>query len=409
MPPPTDAALARLTWSGRRPFPAGFALVREVAWRGFRGYCLPMDVFDEIANGIGAVRKIIHVDMDAFYASVEQLDDSSLKGRPLVVGGMKGRGVVAAASYEARVHGIRSAMPMIWAKRACSDLVVVPPRFDRYREVSAMIRAVFLSHTPLVEPLSLDEAYLDVTLHLGSSGTARSVAQDIRARIRDETGLTASAGVSMNKFVAKLASDYRKPDGLTVVRPEHVSDFVGPMPVSRFHGVGPATARRLSSMGVVTGLDLRAVSLIDLIERFGSSGHRLHAICRGHDDRPVVSDRERKSFGSESTFETDLVSAPDLHVALDAVLEDVWSDRLRIGRIGRTVTLKAKHADFRLVSRSRTDDTSLRDRAWLDRTAHALLDSLPVAPRGYRLLGVSLSGLDDEVPGEERGQLAMVM
>ena len=368
-----------------------------------------MDEFAAIADEIGAVRKVIHVDMDAFYASVEQLDDPSLKGRPLVVGGTKGRGVVAAASYEARRFGVRSAMPMAWAKRDCPDLVVVPPRFERYREVSAVIRSIFLSHTPLVEPLSLDEAYLDVTMAVGAGGSARSVAQDIRSRIREETGLTASAGVSINKFVAKLASDHRKPDGLTVVRPEHVEAFVGPMPVSRFHGVGPATARRLAEMGVATGEDLRGVPLGELSERFGSSGYRLHAICRGHDDRPVVPDRERKSFGSESTFERDLRSPDDLHRALDAVIEDVWSDRLRIGRMGRTVTLKAKHADFRLVSRSRTDERAIRDRSWFERISHGLLDSLEPDPRGYRLLGLSMSNLDDEEAGAERGQLAFAV
>jgi DNA polymerase-4 len=367
-----------------------------------------MDEFARIADEIGTVRKVIHVDMDAFYASVEQRDDASLRGRPLVVGGARGRGVVAAASYEARRFGIKSAMPMAWARRACPDVVVVPPRFDRYREVSGVIRSVFLSHTPLVEPLSLDEAYLDVT-GMAAGTSAKAIAQDIRTRIRDETGLTASAGVSINKFVAKLASDHRKPDGLTVVRAEHVERFVGPMSVSRFHGVGPATAQRLASMGVATGEDLRRIPLGDLVESFGSAGHRLHAICRGHDDRPVVPDRERKSFGSESTFERDLVGMDDLHRALDEVVEDVWSDRLRIGRMGRTVTLKAKHADFRIVSRSRTDDRAIHDRQWLERTAHELLSSLPPAPRGYRLLGVSLSNLDDEAAGEERGQLAMAI
>lgn len=368
-----------------------------------------MDEFARIADEIGAVRKVIHVDMDAFYASVEQLDDPSLKGRPLAVGGTRGRGVVAAASYEARRFGVRSAMPMSWARRDCPDLVVVPPRFDRYREVSSIIRSIFLSHTPLVEPLSLDEAYLDVSNCVQHGGSAKAIAQDIRERIRRETGLTASAGVSVNKFVAKLASDHRKPDGLTVVRPGHVEDFVGPMPVTRFHGVGPATARRLAEMGVVTGEDLRRISVMDLSERFGSSGFRLHAICRGHDDRPVVPDRERKSFGSESTFERDIRHPDELHRALDAVVEDVWSDRLRIGRMGRTVTLKAKHADFRLVSRSRTDDRAIRDRSWFETTAHSLLSSLPDAPRGYRLLGLSMSNLDDEEVGSEKGQLALEM
>ncbi len=354
-------------------------------------------------------RKIIHVDMDAFFASVEQLDAPDLRGRPLAVGGSRERGVVAAASYEARRFGVKSAMPMVLARRACPDLVVVPPRFDRYREISAQIREIFLSYTPLVEPLSLDEAYLDVSEDLRGMGSARETGEAIRADIRSVTGLTASAGVSGNKFLAKLASDMRKPDGLFVIRPEIAWKVLDVMDVSRFHGVGPATARRLAEMGVRTGADLKNVPLSLLVERFGSTGNRLHSICRGFDDRPVVPDRERKSFGSESTFERDIVGMDDLHRALDGVIEDVWSDRLRIGRMGRTVSLKAKHADFRIVSRSRTDDRAIHDRQWLERTAHDLLSSLPAAPRGYRLLGVSLSNLDDEAAGEERGQLAMAV
>lgn len=366
-----------------------------------------MDEFERIADELGSIRKVIHVDMDAFYASVEQLDDPSLKGRPLVVGGTRGRGVVAAASYEARKFGIRSAMPMAWARRQCADLVIVPPRFARYREISGVIRSIFLSHTPLVEPLSLDEAYLDVTWSTSFDGSARAIAADIREQIQAQTGLTASAGVSINKFVAKLASDFRKPDGMTVVLPQRVEEFVGPMDVSRFHGVGPATAKNLAKMGVRTGYDLRRVPLSDLISLFGSSGRRLHAISRGHDDRPVIPDRERKSFGSETTFENDIRDPDELRRALEAVIEDVWSDRLRIGRMGRTVTLKAKHADFRVVSRSRTDDKSIRDRPWLEATAHSLLESLPHAPRGYRLLGVSLSNLDGDAAASEKGQLAL--
>jgi DNA polymerase-4 len=351
-----------------------------------------------------SARKIIHVDMDAFFASVEQLDAPDLRGRPVAVGGARERGVVAAASYEARRFGVRSAMPMVLARRACPDLVVVPPRFDRYREISGVIRGVFLSYTPLVEPLSLDEAYLDVTRDVRGMGTARATAEAIRREIREATGLTASAGVSGNKFLAKLASDMRKPDGLFVVRPEVAWRMLEPMDVARFHGIGPATARRLAEMGVRTGADLKAAALEDLVSRFGTAGARLHAISRGLDDRPVVPDRERKSFGSETTFERDVRSVDDLRAALARVVEDVWSDRLRIGRMGRTLTLKAKHSDFRLVTRSRTDDRSLLDRQWIERTSLSLLDSLPPAPRGYRLVGLSVSNL----LGEERagrGQL----
>lgn len=362
-----------------------------------------MDILSDII-GPERQRKIIHVDMDAFFASVEQLDAPDLRGRPLAVGGARERGVVAAASYEARRFGVRSAMPMVLARRACPDLVVVPPRFDRYREISGIIREIFLSYTPLVEPLSLDEAYLDVTDDLRGMGSAQATGEAIRSDIRNATGLTASAGVSGNKFLAKLASDMRKPDGLFVIRPDHARRVLDPMDVARFHGVGPATARRLSEMGVRTGGDLRNVGLSLLVENFGKGGNRLHSICRGFDDRPVIPDRERKSFGSESTFERDLKSIDDLRARLADVVEDVWSDRVRIGRMGRTLTLKAKHADFRLVSRSKTDDLAIRDRSWIEKTALFLLDSLPAAPRGYRLLGLSVSNLLD---GDlaERGQL----
>jgi len=362
-----------------------------------------MDILSDIL-GTEAVRKIIHVDMDAFFASVEQLDAPELRGRPLAVGGSRERGVVAAASYEARRYGVKSAMPMVLARRACPDLVVVPPRFDRYREISAIIREIFLSYTPLVEPLSLDEAYLDVTEDLRGMGTARDTAEAIRADIRSRTGLTASAGVSGNKFLAKLASDMRKPDGLFVIRPEIAWKVLDGMDVSRFHGVGPATARRLAEMNVRTGGDLKEVPLSLLVETFHSTGNRLHSICRGYDDRPVVPDRERKSFGSETTFDKDVKSPDQLKIHLAQVVEDVWSDRVRIGRMGRTLTLKAKHADFRLVSRSRTDDMAVRDRAWIERVSVSLLESLPAAPRGYRLLGLTVSNLMDGNLAE-RGQL----
>ena len=267
------------------------------------------------------LRKIIHVDMDAFYASVEQRDDPTLRGRPVAVGGGH-RGVVAAASYEARRFGIRSAMPAVTARRRCPDLVFVKPRFDAYREVSNQIRSIFADYTELIEPLSLDEAYLDVSEDRRLLGSARAIAEDIRGRIRAETGLTASAGVSYCKFIAKLASDYRKPDGLTVIRPEQGADFVASLPVARFHGVGPVTARRMEALGILTGADLRAWSLGELEARFGSSGAWYYRICRGIDDREVRPDR--------------------LAAEHERVAGYAWARVERAGVAGRTVTLKVK-------------------------------------------------------------------
>ena len=251
------------------------------------------------------LRKIIHVDMDAFYASVEQRDDPSLKGKPVAVGGGH-RGVVTAASYEARPFGVRSAMPSVTAKRRCPDLIFVKPRFDVYRSVSQQIRAIFFDYTDLVEPLSLDEAYLDVTEDRRGLGSARAIAADIRRRIREECQLTASAGVSYCKFIAKLASDHRKPDGLCVITPEKGADFVASLPVARFHGVGPVTARKMERLGINTGADLREWSLAALQAHFGSSADWYYRICRGIDDREVKPDRPYKSVSAERTFDEDL-------------------------------------------------------------------------------------------------------
>ena len=259
----------------------------------------------EVVASPARQRKIIHVDMDAFYASVEQRDNPELRGKPVAVGGSRERGVVAAASYEARKFGVRSAMPSVTAKRNCPDLIFVKPRFDVYKAVSLQVRAIFSEHTPLIEPLSLDEAYLDVTENLGIT-SATEIAEAIRARIRAETGLTASAGVSYNKFLAKLASDYRKPDGLYVITPKMGSDFVENLPVGKFHGIGPATTARMNGHGIHTGGDLRAQSLDFLQRHFGKAGAFYYWISRGVDERPVRADRVRKSVGAENTFFTDL-------------------------------------------------------------------------------------------------------
>ena len=299
------------------------------------------------------IRKIIHVDMDAFYASVEQRDDPELRGKPVAVGGRQ-RGVVMAASYEARTFGVRSAMPSATAKRLCAELVFVKPRFDVYKEVSRQIREIFLDYTPLVEPLSLDEAYLDVTTNLKGMPLASDIAREIRARILERTGLTASAGISYNKFLAKLASDHRKPNGQTVIPPEKGPAFVEGLPVAKFHGVGPKTAEKMNRLGIHNGADLKAQSLEFLEQYFGKAGTYYYAIARGQDERRVVPNRPRKSVGSETTFMEDLGRPAEIEEGIASVLDDVWSYCERTGVAGRTVTVKIKYADFQIVTRSRT-------------------------------------------------------
>ena len=340
-------------------------------------------------------RKIIHVDMDAFYASVEQRDAPELRGRPVAVGGGH-RGVVAAASYEARAFGIRSAMPSVTAKRRCPGLIFVRPRFERYREVSQQIRAIFADYTDLVEPLSLDEAYLDVSEDRLGLGSARAIAADIRRRIREETGLTASAGVSYCKFIAKLASDHRKPDGLCVITPDKGPDFVASLPVARFHGIGPVTARRMAALGIVTGADLRDWSAAALEAEFGSSGRWYWRICRGIDEREVKPDRPYKSVSAERTFDEDLSDPDQLAAELGRVAGYAWDRVERAGVAGRTVTLKVKYADFTIVTRSRSLAGNVSGRTEFAAIGQALLAALHPLPRGIRLLGLGLHNLGQE-------------
>src|SRR3954453_6276433 len=285
-----------------------------------------------------AVRKIIHIDMDAFYASVEQRDDPRLRGVPLAVGGSRERGVVAAASYEARRFGVRSAMPSVTAARLCPGLVFAPPRFDVYRAISAQIRDIFAGWTSLVEPLSLDEAYLDVTSPDPVAPFATQIARDIRAAIVRESGLTASAGISYNKFLAKLASDHRKPNGQFTIPPEIGPDYVAQLSVGRFHGVGPATETKMQALGIRTGADLRRCTEVFLTQHFGKSGAHFHRIARGTDERPVIPDRPRKSAGSERTYQRDLDAREEVEAALASLVDDVWNWRERSGISGRTVT-----------------------------------------------------------------------
>ncbi len=355
----------------------------------------------------GPIRKIIHVDMDAFYASVEQRDNPELRGRPVAVGGQV-RGVVAAASYEARRFGVRSAMPSVTAKRRCPDLVFVKPRFEAYREVSHRIRAIFADYTPHIEPLSLDEAYLDVTQDLKGIGVATRIAEEIRGRIRAETGLTASAGVSYNKFIAKLASDQNKPDGLCVITPARGPAFVATLPVKRFHGIGPKTAEKMARLGIVTGADLRAMSLDFLVHNFGSAGDYYFNLARGICHRQVKANRERKSIGAEDTFSEDLREEAALVAELDRIATTVWT---RIGErpiAGRTIVLKVKYQDFQIITRSRSLERPVSGREEFLETGIALLKTVLPASRGIRLLGLTLSNLSDpDAPSRQGEELAL--
>ncbi len=337
------------------------------------------------------VRKIIHVDMDAFFASVEQRDDPSLRGRPVAVGYGAARGVVAAASYEARTFGVRSALPSVTAIRRCPELVFVPPRFDVYRSVSAQIHAIFADYTSLIQPLSLDEAYLDVTANLRGLPTAWLTAKAIRARIYEETGLTASAGISYNKFLAKLASDHRKPNGQFAVTPDMGPGWVETLPVSRFHGVGPVTAAKMKRLGIETGADLRAKSMDYLIDHFGSSAGWYHAIARAEDDRPVNPNRERKSSGSETTFDRDLTEPAEIEAGVLRMADDVWAWCERRQAFGRTVTVKIKFQDFRQITRSKSYFGAVSSHDLLRRASLDLIRSIYPPEKGIRLVGVTVS------------------
>jgi DNA polymerase-4 len=339
----------------------------------------------------GRIRKIIHVDMDAFYASVEQRDDPTLKGKPVAVGHPAKRGVVAAASYEARAFGVRSAMPSIVAARKCAELVFVHPRFDVYREVSRQVQAIFRDYTPLVEPLSLDEAYLDVTDNLKGIPTAWETAKQIRARIYAETKLTASAGVSGNKFLAKLASDLRKPNGQFAIMPDQAEAFVAMLSVAKFHGVGPKTTARMNALGIETGADLRRQTLDFLQRNFGKAGRWYYEIARGQDDRPVQADRERKSSGSETTFPEDLTDPVQIEAGVIAMADDVWSWCEKTNARGRTVTVKIKWADFQISTRGRSVGMTIQTREKLHHLALELIRSVFPLPKGIRLVGVTLS------------------
>jgi DNA polymerase IV len=348
------------------------------------------------------LRRIIHIDMDAFYASVEQRDNPALHGVPVAVGGAGARGVVAAASYEARKFGVHSAMPSVTARRKCPELVFVTPRFDVYRSVSQQIRAIFARYTSLIQPLSLDEAYLDVTAPLVDRGSATAIAEEIKAAVRLETGLTASAGVSYNKFLAKLASDYRKPDGLFVITPSMGPAFVAELSVGKFHGVGPVTAAKMNKLGIRTGLDLRQQTREFLTAHFGKAGDYFYHLARAEDDRPVVTDHPRKSLGAETTFARDLLAWEEVAPALEPVFAKLWAAYSRHGLTARTVTVKIKYANFRQITRSRSCVEAITSRAMIEQLGLNLLQPLFPPPRGVRLLGVTLSNFDTTTVAENR-------
>ncbi len=340
------------------------------------------------------VRKIIHVDMDAFYASVEQRDNPELRGKPVAVGGSEARGVVAAASYEARIYGVHSAMASVTAKRKCPDLIFVKPRFEVYKAISAQIREIFADYTPLIEPLSLDEAYLDVTENLKGIEIATQIALEIRTRIKDATGLNASAGISYNKFLAKMASDLNKPNGQAVLTPKVGPRFVETLPVKKFHGVGPATAEKMHRLGIQNGADLRQKDLPFLVEHFGKSGPYFYGIARGIDERRVKPDRVRKSVGAEDTFAQDIHSYDPALEGMQPLIAKVWRYCEANAIRAKTVTLKLKYSDFTQITRAKTIEQPFESMGEIERTIALLLKPMFPPPRGVRLLGVTLSSLE---------------
>jgi DNA polymerase-4 len=343
--------------------------------------------------------------MDAFYASVEQRDYPELRGKPVAVGGSRERGVVAAASYEARKFGIHSAMPSVTAFRKCRHVVFVKPRFDVYRQVSHQIREIFFEYTNLVEPLSLDEAYLDVTENKKGMSLATEIAKDIKRRIKAELNLTASTGISCNKFLAKIASDYDKPDGFYLIHPLRAESFVETLPIEKFHGIGKVTAAKMRNHGISNGADLKKQELPDLVRWFGEAGSYYFKIARGQDERPVEPDRERKSISTERTFDHDLAGKDELKPYLDHIADELIGrmDRNRI--YGRTLTMKVKFSDFHQITRSRSAKKSIRKKSALLKLMNSIFFDLNLEGQSVRLLGLGISNLDR--PGSRGIQLTL--
>jgi DNA polymerase-4 len=348
------------------------------------------------------MRKVVHVDMDAFYASVEQRDNPDLRGKPVIVAWKGNRSVVCAASYEARAFGVRSAMPAKRAERLCPDAIFIAPDFTRYRAVSGDVREIFKRHTDLIEPLSLDEAYLDVTTNKMGLPTATLVARTIRGQIRQELNLTASAGVAFNKFLAKLASDWKKPDGLFVIQPEEVDEFLLPLPVGRLPGVGKVNEEKLAKLGIKTVGELRSLELPKLEQEFGRYGVRLYELARGIDDNPVLPDRPTKSISVEDTFQEDVLLA-DTEPMIRRLAEKLWSASRKESRIPRTIVLKLKTREFKILTRSHTADNPPSSCDELTDIALKLRDRVDLGPQQrFRLAGVGLSNFQDA--GETKSQ-----
>ncbi|TKC09747.1 DNA polymerase IV [Pedobacter frigoris] len=350
------------------------------------------------------MRKIIHIDMDAFYASVEQRDFPEYRGKAIAVGGSpNGRGVVATASYEARKFGVKSAMPSRQALQLCAELIFVRPRFDAYKAVSTHIREIFSRYTDIIEPLSLDEAYLDVTEDKLGIGSALEIAKQIKQAIKDELNLTASAGVSSSKFVAKIASDMNKPDGLTFIGPSKIEGFMEMLPVERFFGVGKVTAKKMKSMGLNTGADLKKLSEDDLVRYFGKSGKFYFKIVRGIDERTVKSERTIKSLAAEDTFEHDLITPEEMHTELSKLADKV-SLRLAKNELkGRTITLKLKYSDFKQITRNQSFPNPIGDYQEIFNTVISLLENVDLQNKKVRLLGISMSNFGELVMYSKSG------
>jgi len=343
--------------------------------------------------------------MDAFFASVEQLDNPVLRGKPVAVGGSGQRHVVAAASYEARKYGVRSAMPSVTAKRLCPDLIFVKHRFERYNEISEKVLEIFREYTDIVEPLSIDEAFLDVTSDKKNIGSATIIAREIKKEIKRSTGLTASAGISINKFLAKIASDIKKPDGLFLIPPEEAEKFIEKLPVEKFFGIGRVTAEKMHKLGIHNGADLKKWDLPSLVRNFGKTGKFYHDIARGIDDRPVETEFERKSIGTEFTYEKDLTTRFEIIAELYKVERELMERLESAGTTGRTITLKIKFSDFRQITRSRTLRDYVRDFETLHRGVTEIRKSLELEGTRIRLLGVSISNLESDDYEDKQLQL----
>ncbi|MEM6735961.1 MAG: DNA polymerase IV [Bacteroidota bacterium] len=352
-------------------------------------------------------RKIIHIDMDAFYASVEQLDNPALRGKPVAVGGNSHRGVIAAASYEARKYGVRSAMPSAKAVKLCPDLIFVKHRFIRYKELSRQIREVFFEYSDLVEPLSLDEAYLDVTKNKIGLNSATLIAKEIKEKIKERAGLIASAGISFNKFLAKTASDMDKPDGLFVILPDDAEAFVAKLPIHKFYGIGKVTAEKMIKAGIFTGKDLRSKSLEDLTLRYGKSGKYYYNISRAIDNRQVQPSRDTKSVSAERTFENNIYQLEDIQAEIQRIARISFQRYQRSGEKGITMTLKIKYGDFQQITRSHTFEQQIEEENDYVAYAQKLMKGHLLREEGIRLIGVGISNFKKEEKKRESTQLTI--